>query len=366
MITEEKEALSPELRKFAEKYCRSALHPMMIVDNLLSVVYSSHPKLVPVDTLLSMFVKDFVETPLKREKDVILIFKEVTYCARFTPIDKNYSFCELLDYSSILTLASFTDLYSVMSQRFWLLEECTANIEKYVQMLSDNLSGKARIKNMHILDLQAESKKLDFLLTGIIDYTFMSFSVKNFDEVIDTYALIDFIIKESNSYLEGTGKYIEFVSELDGYFIYTDQRYAIISVLNALQNALLYSPRDDVPVVSLTRSVKDDKKYVVVQVVNDLDEYTMKTSDEEPDFVHRRCGLGIPLIKKFVQRAGGEFYFKNDGKKAYVGIMIPEFILRETETFTMECSGFSLYDYGGKNIIKLMMEDVVSSLSKKR
>lgn len=366
MTIEETQALDPQLKKFAEKYCRSVSHPMMIVDNLLFVVYSSHPKLVPVGTLISMFVKDPVETPLKREKDAILIFKDVTYCARFTPIDNNHSFCELIDYSSILTMAAYTDLYSVMSQRFGLLEECTANIRKYVRSLSEGLAPKVRFKNMHIMDLQAESLKMDSLLNDICEYSYTAFSTKGFDEVIDSYALIELLIKQSNSYLEESGKYMEFVSELDGYFIYTNQRFAITAILHAVQNALLYSPKDNVPVISLTRSVKDGKRYVVVQVVNDLDEYTVKTLDGEPDFVHRRCGLGIPLIKKFTQRAGGEFYFKTSGKKASVGIMIPEYVLNETETFTMERSGFSIYDYGGKNIIKLMMEDVVSSLSKKK
>ncbi len=364
MITDEKDGLDPAVKKFAESICRSESHPMLIVDKMLCCVYSTRTKLVPVGTLLSIFLKDPIETPLKKEKDTVLILDDVSYCARFIPIDKGYSLCHLLDFSAIMTMAAFTDMYSVVEQRFSLLEECSGNIRNYVGKLSEGLPLKTKLKNMQMLDLQAETNRLDFLLNGMSDYVYTALSANENNEIIDTHALVDWLVRSANTALAECGKCLDFITDVDAYYIYTNQRYAIIAILNAIQNALIYSPSADVPVVSLTKTVKNGISYVVIQIVNDLENF--KGGENDSDLVSRRGGLGIPVIKKFAQRAGGEFYFKTSGSKARVGIMIPEYIPEEKDTFELESSGFSVYDYGGKNIVNIMMQDVISSVSKKK
>lgn len=364
MITDEKNTLDPVVKKFAEKICRVSAFPMLIVDDLLRCVYSSQPKKIPVGTLLSLFLNEPLGSPLKKEKDVLLFLNGVFYCARFIPIDKNYSFCHLLDCSDIITLASYTNMYAIIEQRFSLLWECSDMIRNIIKKLEDVLPPKIRLRHTQMMEINAEAGKLDLLLEGLSNYAYMALSQNESDEIIDTHALIDLLVRSSNEVLAESGKCLDFITDVNAFFICTNQRYAIIAILNAMQNALLYSPVEEAPVVSLTKAVKNDKSYVVVQVVNSIDSYT--DIDNDPDFACRRCGLGIPVIKKFVQRAGGEFYFKESGSRAKVGILIPEFIPEENGTFEFAVDGFTLYDHGGRDLVKSMMQDVISSVSRKK
>lgn len=351
----------------AKKLCRSSVFPTLIVDDLMRCVYSSHPKKVPVGTLLSLFLKEPPGSPLKKEKDMLLFLNNVSYCARFIPIDKNYSFCHLLDCSAIISLAAYTDMYSLIEERLSLLWECSDKIRNIVKTLDEVFPPKTRLRHTQMMAINAEAGKLDLLLESLSNYTYMAFSQNgnNIDEVIDTHALIELLVRSSNEVLAESGKCLDFITDVDAFFICTNQRYAIIAILNAIQNALLYSPVDDIPVVSLTKAVKNNKSYVVVQIVNSIDNYV--ETDSDPDFACRRCGLGIPVIKKFVQRAGGEFYFKTVGSKASVGIMIPEHISKNDENIIrFEGDGIALYDHGGRDIVETMMQDVISSVSRKK
>lgn len=362
MITDEKTALDPAIKKLAEKICRSGTFPMLIVDDILCCVYSSRPKLVPVGTLLSLFIKDPIEVPLKKERDTVLIMKDVTYCARFIPLDKNYSFCSLLSFSDIMTIASYTDTYSIVEQRISMLKECSENIKGCAERLEADLPDNAR-RSMQTLDIKAELAKLNVMLNGLSDYAYTALSKNDTEEIIDTHALVEWIVKNSNSILEEHGKAFEFITDVDAFYIRTNNRYAIIAVLHAMQNALIYSPIEDIPVVSLTKVTKDEKRYVVVQVVNKTEVYS---EDDDPDFCCRRCGLGLPVIKKFVQRADGDFYFETNGTKTRVGIMIPEFIPEDKDVVDLESGGYIPYDFGGRNIILEMMQDAISTFTKKK
>lgn len=357
--------MDPAVEKFAKMYCRKVSHPMMIVDNVLCCVYSSHPKLLPVGTLISVFVNEPVATPLVKEKDVLFIWKNVSYCARFTPIDKNYCFCELFDYSDIMSMAAFTDLYEKVTDRLCLFSECSDNIKRDYRKVLETEGSNIRLKNKSIDDAIIESDKLNSLLRCFEDYTYLALS-NNQGDVLDLSAMIEWIVKEVNNVLVPYDRDIKYLVEPDSYFIYSDQRYAIIAFLNAVQNSLLYSPKDDEPVLSLTKSVKDETNYIVVQVINNIDAYVKKNSEEDFDFANRRCGLGLPAIKMFAKKANGEFSFTTSGSKAILRIMIPEYIPDEENGFIMESGGFSVYQYGEKSIVELMMDDVIAYVSGKR
>lgn len=365
MITDEKNALDPKVMNLAKKICRSSVFPTLIVDDLLRCVYSSHPKTIPVGTLLSLFLNEPPGSTLKKEKDMLLFLNNVSYCARFIPINKNYSFCHLLDCSAIISLAAYTDMYSLIEERFSLLWECSDKIRNIVKTLDEVLPPKTRLRHTQMMAINAEAGKLDLLLEGLSNYTYMAFSQHDSDEIIDTHALIESLVRSSNKVLEESGKCLDFITDVDAFFICTNKRYAIIAILNAMQNALIYSPVKDIPVVSLTKAAKNNKSYVVVQVVNNIDNYT--DIDSDPDFVCRRCGLGIPVIKKFVERAGGEFYFKKGGSKASIGIMIPEYIPKDDKKILrFDADGIAFYDHGGRDIVETMMQDVLSSVSRKK
>ena len=354
--------MEPSIIELAESLCRKIPFPTMIVDEQLVCVYTTYPKFIPIGTGLALLVKEPVEIPLKKEKDVILIFGDITYCARFIPIDKKYSFCQLLSVSEILTLASYTDMYYVIEERFAVLEECYRNIEESVRKLSSLLPQKNKMKYSQIIDIVAEITKMRSLLHSMSDYAYTALSSSVKDRVIDTHEMVRWLVNNSNKVLEKCGKCIEFITDVDAYYIYTNQRYAIIAILNAMQNALLYSSTDNVPIVSLTKTTKNDKNYVVLQIVNDIDDYIETNDHNELDFACRRCGLGIPVIKKFAQRAGGEFYFEKNNSTARIGIMIPEYIPQDPRP---ESPG-AVYDFIERNIIEEMMMDVVSYIAKKK
>lgn len=357
--------MDPAVEKFAKMYCRKVSHPMAIVNDQLRCVYTSHPKLLPVGTLISLFLKDPVDTPLVKERDVLFLRNDVSYCARFTPIDKKYCFCELLDYSDILAMASSTDLYPKVEERLCLFEECTSNMRDYLQKLSEEPAANSRQKKVYMNDIKIESQRLDSFLRCVSDYTFLSLSNKESREILDLFAMMDWLVNKTNDELIPYEKDIKFLAERDSYFIFAEKRYAVIAMLNAVQNALLYSPIEDEPVLSLTKITENEQSYIVIQIINGIDSYTVKDSDEGADFAHRRCGLGIPAIRMFTQKAGGKFTFETSGSKAVLRILIPEYIPEDDDDLTMEAGGFGLYSIDEKDVVELMMEDVISSIVKR-
>lgn len=364
--TDKKDALDPAIKKFAENLCRKEKFPMLIVDDMLCCVFSPRPKLVPVGTLLSCFVSEPVVIPLKKEKDVLITLNEVSYCARFIPINKKYSFCQLLSVSEILTLASFTNLYPVVDARIFMLKKSADDVRRYIDELSEILPPKIKSKCMRILDADAEISKLEYMLNRLSDYVYMAFSPNkddnnDNDNVIDAHDMLNVLIEYSNNILAAYDRHLEFLSDNGVFNIRIGQRYAVTALIHAMQNALIYSPKNNDLIVSLTRTVRDDEKYIVVQIVNSLDSFT---ENPDLDLVYPRCGLGIPLIKKFVERADGEFYFEKNDVKARMGILIPEFIPKDTEKLIFKCDSFTLKDTEKENIMEML--GVVSSLSKNK
>lgn len=357
--------MNPAVEKYAKMYCRKTCNITAIVDDILQVVYTSHPKLLPVGTLISAYINEPVSPPLSGEKKVLFLWKEVSYCARFTPIEKMYSLCELFDHSGITAMASFTDFYSMVQDQLCLLEESSLNLKKFAAKMEEKTTPRTKQNNIYIENIKIETDRLNSLLRCISDCVFVMLSDKESRNVLDLFAMIDWIVKEVNEKLAFCEKDIKFLCDTSSYFIYTDQRYAVIAMLNALQNALLYSPINDEPVLSLTKAVEDEQRYLVVQVINQIDAYTVKEPEEEADFAHRRCGLGIPAIRAFAQRAEGKFTFTTSGSKAVLRLLIPEYVPDLDSEFTMESSGFSIYSTGEKNVVELMLEDVIASITKR-
>lgn len=365
MITKDKDALSPEIMEFAEKMCRRSAFPMVIVDDQLKCVFSSCSKLIPVNSLLSLMINVPVVLPLKKEEDHILMLGGESYCARFIPINKKYCFCEILGIYDILTLASHTNLYPSLEQRFALFEESYNNLNNIISNMIDGLPIKEKLKNMQSIDAFAELSKQRSYISGMSNFAYMAFSQSGKDELIDARELLKWLIDNSNNALADSEKSLEFLTNTEEcYYILTNHRYAIIAILNAVHNALLYSPAKDIPIVSLTKAQINSERYITVQVVNSVDRCT-KGINGNVDIVSQRCRLGIPIIKKFVDRAGGEFNFKQNNTTNVIQVSIPECI-PDSAAFTFKSSSPDFYDIGVRDIINEMMKEIVSLFPKKK
>lgn len=364
MITEEKDDLSPEIRKFAEKMCRRSAFPAVIVDDQLKCVFSSSQKLIPVNTLLSMMINVPVEMPLKKETDRILRLEKESYCARFIPISKNYCFCEILGIYDVLTLASYTNLYPALEQRFSLFEVSYDNLNNIISNMIDGLPIKEKLKNLQSIDAFAELSKQKSYISGMSNFAFMAFSQSGKDEPIDALDLLKWLVDNSNNALAESEKSLDFVADAGEYYILTNHRYVIIAMLNAIHNALLYSPEKAFPVVSLSKSRVDSERSIMVQVINSVSN-NISDGTGKVDFVSQRCRLGIPIIKKFVQRAGGNFCFIQNNTTNVLQVSIPEYIPKDPG-LVFKSSSPDFYDLGIHDIINEMMMEIVSIFPKKK
>lgn len=333
-------------------------NPAAVLDGSLKCVYSNRPML-PVDTSFERFIQDDIEFPLTKTVQALFIMNGMTYCARISPLDGEMALCELFDADALLNMAENTELCEKIIPLFNAIEHNTARMWKTVFALRDRIENGDDVSGF-VTKLYDRVSELSSVVKNAFEYSLML--TRSSPAIIDAVSLTDGIVSRCNTVLAECGRCIEFFCESDRLYVRADMRHAIAALANSLQNALLYSPRDCVPVLSLSRIAEGEKSFIYIQLVNDSVLFVDNGFGEEPDvdFRFQRVGFGIPIIKRFAEETGGSFYLDNSGKSVKLGIMIPEADKSAVEGLCVGEGGYTHYDTGIPDIVDVKMREVVN------
>jgi len=167
--------------------------------------------------------------------------------------------------------------------------------------------------------------------------------------VIDCTALLDGIIEESLLTLAATKREINFRSVSEELNVYMDAKAFIVVVMNLLQNALLYSPRNRVAEITLEKSGGD----AVITFRN------LISSEVQP----RRSGFGLPLAEKIVARYGGVFetarILEGSGGTFTARVSLP--LVKDAAKNELNSPRFDYSDYISERFkpVNLFLEEVI-------
>ncbi|MBD5130485.1 MAG: hypothetical protein HDT43_11300 [Ruminococcaceae bacterium] len=335
--------------EFFKQILDSLDNPAAVLDGSFHCVYSNRSDFSPFENVVRGEIQQTVLT--------VVVSGGVTYCARICPLD-GFFLCELFDSDAVISIAENTDIRGRLTPLFNAVEHNTSKLWKTLFAMRDCIANNEDISGFEARFYDRISELSSVIKNGV-EYSLMH---TNFSPMlIDAVSLTDGIVNRCNTILARCGRCIRFVCECDRLLITADMRHTITAHANSLQNALLFSPRDCVPVLSLVRLTENGERFVYLQLVNDSVLFVDKGFGEKDiDFGYQRVGFGIPIIKRFAEETGGSFFLDASGKTVKLGIKLPEADASEVKGLRVEECGYTHYDTGIPDIIDVKMHEVVS------
>lgn len=317
--------LDKSIRDAVKRFCGKLSNPTAIMDDAFMCVYSNRPKLIPCDqTMLGIFQKSFSLSQEKVCSNTAMIGGCV-YSVRIIPFE-GYYICEFFEDSAILDLAQNSDIYEKILPIINELDYDVSAMWRGNAVLRSKLESDGGYdEQIGTADIEKYLIRLNSVINNISEYANIMFNSSE-GVPLDINTMLAGLIGRCNTILSETGRYVDYVSEPGAIYIKSQARYVMSAVVNAIQNALLYSPRDCVPYVTLCREdPKSERGNVLLQIFNDSAMYIDRGpgGEEDKDLVFQRPGFGIPIIKRFAEMAGGSFSLTEVNGRVRVVISLP-------------------------------------------
>lgn len=308
-----------------KKYCNGFSNPVAIMDNKFRCAYSNKPKLIPQESSMMAVFQKTVVLPLDKVHITLAMIKGNFYGVRIAPLDAELYICEFFDQDMVLALAENTDIYHKILPIINGVEYNTAALWRGYNVLRSSLESEQYEDGRRCaLEFEKYLTSMNSVIKNVSEYANMLFYTPKTNSVVDLALIMTGVVERCNTILTASGRYIDFICESEVIYINAEVRHVMCAVVNALQNALMYSPRDCIPYVTLYKPPNNDS-YVVLQILNDNLMYVDRDSEEElgKNFDHQRLGYGIPIIKRFAELVGGSFEFGESEGKVRTAITLP-------------------------------------------
>lgn len=181
------------------------------------------------------------------------------------------------------------------------------------------------------------------------------------ETVVDAGELCENLAKRCNAALAKCGRRIEALIDPGSLYIYADSRRAVVALVNAVQNALLYSPKETEPILTVCYRESRGRKFVEIRVVNESSMFSSKdfSGSVDVNFSYQRMGYGIPIIKRFVQVSGGWFDMTEENGRVTVTISLPAAHYGSGAELPLRKPSAAQYDTGIPDFTEIMMREVV-------
>lgn len=347
-------------RDAIKRFCDGFSNPAVVMDSTFMCLYSNRPKLIPPDSsLAAVFIKT-VFLPVKSTQTSSAAINGKGYCVRMMPLDEGMCICEFIEAAAVLEFAENTDIYGMLLPIVNELDYDSSALWRSCDILRSKLDTEESGAEC-ALGIEKYLTRMSSVIGSVSEYVNIMFSASSDTSVIDINTLLAGLIGRCNTVLSDCGRYVDYVSEPGSVYIRSHQRHVICAVVNAIQNALMYSPRECVPYVTLCR--EDPTEFcgnVILQIVNDSALYNDGGADGEWNMNSQRLGFGIPIIKRFAELAGGNFSLgEENGKvRAVIKLPIAELPTDRYGIGVLSSSQFVYYKTGIPDILELKMREI--------
>lgn len=345
-----------------KRYCDAFSTPAALLDGELVCIYCNTEGFFNKGEKLAAHLLNPIKRPIVKSAKAKVIFDGKNYCARVTLFGGEFYICEFLDYNEMISIARFTDAYNAAYSKVGAMNSRVSLLWKGYFELTDYLHEKGDFDTVEkFLEFNKVINSLSSSVSNISGYVDVTFSDER-KTVIEVYREIKSLIMRCNTILERCGKAIEFIADIDNYYIYSNRQHMIIALINSLQNALLYSPNKSIPIITLSSVLEGTTRYVVLRVANDSVFFINKKNgiQNERNLVFQHAGLGIPIIKNFAEKGGGIFSMDEQGGRVIVELKIPQYIPVNDDELVFESPGYAYYKTDVPDFVDTMMNDVVN------
>lgn len=355
-------------RQFIEDVCNSFDTPVVLLDGNFRCVYCNREGFFEKGRLLASVLLTEIKRPITKVSKAMASMNGIKYTVRLMPFLDEFFFCEFFDLQEVYELAEFSDCYEKVKAYTKSMDQNITDLWKKSNELENY---QRKIDDLGLFDRIISFKKslnaLNSDIYSLSNIVSMLFDRQDPKPVCVNRMLKD-LIDRCNSLLSNCGRAIDFEYEIKEYYILSNERHALVALINALQNALLYSSADSIPTVVLSSVLENDKRYVVMKVINDGVYFINEENGDKIDrnFVFQRVGLGIPIVKCFVEECDGIFSMEDKDNKVVLEIKIPQYIPYHDDKLILESPGRTYYKTGIPDLVEVKMNDVINFFGLKK
>ncbi|MDE7362900.1 MAG: hypothetical protein K2N38_13310 [Oscillospiraceae bacterium] len=344
--------MDSDRRKSLKAILKRLENPAAILDKELKCVCSNRPAIFQEGSDLAEYFQGDIRPPVERTVQTMFTVSGKSYCARLFSLGEDMLLCELFGADALMDMAEKTDLYQKTLPFFNAVEYSTAKLWQTLFAMKDCIKNGGDIKGFDGRFYYLVSELSSVVKNG---YEYSLMLTRRDLSIINIVSLAEGLVNRCNTILAECGRCVKFISDTEKLLVAADSRHAVTALTNSIQNALLYSPRDCVPVMTISRCTENGRSCVFIQLVNDSSLFIEE--NDETEFRFRRAGSGIPIIKRFAEEADGRFFLDSNGQIVKLGIVIPE--AKPDVNMTVEEGGYSYYDTGIPDIVEVKMREVI-------
>lgn len=342
-----------------------------LLDRTLACIYSSRPALFSEGMALQNIARGKLRYPMREFTQLRVLLRDEFYCARITPLKNEYGdpwlyVCEFVDGSSAADIAADTDLFAKALPVFNAVEYNLASLWKSANALGESISEENAAAAAQINAVESALANISSVTKNASEYADMMFGEKD-TVALDAAALMTSLVRRCNAALAKCGRRVELLCDSDELIIGADCRHAVAALVNAIQNALLYSPRESVPIIAVYRVNEGKRVFVEFKFTNENVMFTDKDFKDSVNvnFSYQRIGWGIPIIKRFADESGGRFSMEDDGGRVCVRLTLPSPVGELTPEVALEQFTYVYYSTGVPDILETKMREVAEFFGEK-
>lgn len=355
-------------REVLKEYFDKLDEPAAIVDKRLICVYSNCPDLVPVNSSVAeLFLTDTPEDNRNDPKIKTAMIKGCFYSIRVTPLeDGAYYVYEFFNTAALIALAENTDICGSIFPIIESFEYNTGALWKDLRALKNMLENNEPGGVECAAEMEKRLYSISVCTKNIAEYSEMLRYTPRSNAVINLVPLAEAIVNQCNTLLSNTGRFVELVCVEKTLLINAEARHVLCAVVNAVQNALLYSTRECVPRLVIYKKNRPEngeavQGEAVLKLVNDSAMYVDGSDTSGTNLFGQRPGYGIPIIKRFAKLAGGTFSLIQEREKFSLIIELPlvDEAAAKGAAGVLSANEFPYYQTDIPDILELKMREVI-------
>lgn len=232
--------------------------------------------------------------------------------------------CRVTDYRHTLEEFSKTDGVYCVSPAFKSME---IGMDSVLELAEDlrRTAEENRWYDMIVKLCGIESSVRNMYAETCNMFSYFTSSEGEPASVVDAVYLVGSLVERCNLFLAKCGRELRFLCDSESLEIAVNARHAVEALLNAIQNALLYSPRECEPTVVMSQVDRDSMRFMRLSISNESSvSFGRETSSRLGlDFGHKKMSYGIPIIREFTVSAGGSLNISESGGRYCLTLDIP-------------------------------------------
>lgn len=341
----------------------SGSNPLLILDENFRCLYSSDGMFDVGFNVFNNIRKPFPKAVMSVTE--ISVYKDgAFYCMRIYPIKDEFNsetvyIGEIIQADAIYDMLGCMDIMSKLLPLYNTIEMKIAETWGSLYIVRDKLVKSCNFNLASDL-LSAEQAMCYISSVCVNAYEFVNMKNGDADEaIIDVGFLCESCIRKCNYALAKCGRRVICIVSHDDLYVCANGHKVIVAVVNAVQNALLYSPYDTEPVITVCALQKENEKYIEICVSNENAMFSKNDFLEKVDFNfnYQRIGYGIPIIKAFVKLCCGYFSMTEKDGKMLVKIALPAVCVKPG-VVVLRTTVEKEYKTGIPSFIDVMMSEV--------